>query len=85
MRYVHFFLFVFFTLFNKFDFILLATGWAVLELNPGGGKILYIHPDRLCSHPASWKVGISSISLGYSNWDVVFTTHPHLVPRFKKE
>jgi hypothetical protein len=36
-------------------------------------------------HPASYTVGTGSLSQGLSSQGVTLTTHPHLMPRLKKE
>jgi hypothetical protein len=37
------------------------------------------------AHPASYTMGTGSLPRGYSGRGVELTTHPHLVPRLKKE
>jgi hypothetical protein len=56
----------------------LAAGWTVRGSIPGGGT----SPG---AHPASYTMGTGSLSWGYSGRDVVFTIHPHLAPKLKKE
>ena len=57
----------------------LATGWAVRGLNPGGGGGRDF-PDSsalaLGVLPASYTMGIGSLSRGLSGRGVAFTTHP---------
>ena len=59
----------------------LATGWKVRRLNSGGGQIFCTRPDR------PWGPH-SLLYNGYRVFPgrvVALTTHPHLVPTFKKE
>jgi hypothetical protein len=42
-----------------------AMGWTVRELNPGGGEIFRTRPDRpKGAHPASCTMNTGSLSLG---------------------
>jgi hypothetical protein len=39
----------------------LATGWTVLESNPGGGEIFFIRQTGPGVHPASYTIGTGSL------------------------
>ena len=48
----------------------------------------FLHPLQTgpgAAHPASYTVGIGSLSWGWSGWGMTLTTNPHLVLRLKKE
>jgi hypothetical protein len=42
----------------------LATSWAVLGSNPGGGEIFCTRPDRPWGHLASCTMGTGSLDRG---------------------
>ena len=62
----------------------LATGWKIRRSNPGEGKIFRTYPDRLRGPPSLLYNGYRVFPGGKGGRGVVLTTHPHLVPRFKK-
>jgi len=53
--------------------------------NPGRGKILFSKTIQTGSsaHPASYSVGIQVLPSGLSGWDMMSTTHLHLVLRLR--
>jgi len=64
-----------------------ARGWTVRGPNPGGGGARFTTdvPTDAVTHPASCTVGNGPNFRGRSGPGVALNTHPHLVPRLKKE
>jgi hypothetical protein len=63
----------------------LATGWAVRRSSPGGGEIFALVQTGRVAHPASCTMGSGSLSRRQSGRGEALTSHPHPVPRLKKE
>jgi hypothetical protein len=66
-------------------YLRLAMGWTVRGSNPGGGEIFSTRPDLPWGLPSFLYKRIPSLIPGGKAAGVALTTHPHLVPRLKKE